>query len=138
MSGEAQVPIPCPEPTEESRPYWHALAAGQLLLQHCAACGRIRHYPRPLCDACHSFDTDWIAASGRARVHSWTVAHHAFHPAFRGALPYLLITADLEEGVRILAQGRGPVGWEPAPEQPLRVGFEEAAPGLILPVLCPA
>ena len=31
---------------------------------------RIRHYPRPVCDACYSMEVAWIEASGRGRVHS--------------------------------------------------------------------
>ena len=97
---------PVPEPTPESRPYWQGLAEGRLMLQRCADCGRVRHYPRPLCDACHSFATDWVEASGAATLHSWTVAHHPYHPAFRGELPYTVVTADLPEGVRMVAQLR--------------------------------
>ncbi|WP_431269982.1 Zn-ribbon domain-containing OB-fold protein [Dankookia sp. P2] len=126
---------PVPEPTPESRPYWEGLAEGRLMLQRCADCGQVRHYPRPLCDACHSFATDWVEASGAATLHSWTVAHHPYHPAFRAELPYVLVTADLAEGVRLVAQLRG------TPELrlglPLRVGFEPAGEGLVLPVLRP-
>jgi uncharacterized OB-fold protein len=126
---------PTPEPTVDSRPYWEGLANGRLLLQRCADCGRVRHYPRPLCDSCHSFAADWIQASGRATVHSWTVAHHPYHPAFRGELPYTLVTADLPEGVRLLAQLR-----DAGPDtlrlgQALCIGFEDNGEGLVLPVL---
>jgi uncharacterized OB-fold protein len=44
----------------------------------------------------------WKDANGHGTVHSWTVAHHAFHPAFAADLPYTLVTVDLEEGVRAL------------------------------------
>jgi uncharacterized OB-fold protein len=36
-------------------------------------------------------------ASGRGRVHSWTVAHHPFHPGFKEELPYIVAIVDLEE-----------------------------------------
>jgi uncharacterized OB-fold protein len=130
---------PVPEPTPESRPYWDGLAQGRLRLQRCAGCGRIRHYPRPLCGACHSFAVEWVEASGEATVHSWTVAHHPFHPAFRAELPYALVTAELAEGgVRILAPLRGA-----GPETlrlglRLRIGVEENGQGLALPVVRPA
>ncbi len=134
MMNETIPPKPRPEPTDDSRPYWEGLAAHRLMLQRCADCGRVRHYPRPLCDACHSFSVEWIEASGRASVHSWTVAHHPFHPAFKAELPYTLVTADLPEGVRMVAQLRGA-----GPEAlrlglPLRIGFEDNSQGLTLPV----
>jgi len=98
---------PTPHPTELSRPYWAAAAEGRLVLQCCTACGRVRHYPRVLCDACYSDAAHWKPASGRGKLHSWTVAHHAFHPAFAAELPYTLVTVDLEDGVRALGRWRG-------------------------------
>ena len=98
---------PSPKITSLSAPYWEAAAQGRLLLQKCASCGKVRHYPRMLCDACYSAQTDWVQASGRGKVHSWTVCHHAFHPSFVAELPYTLVTVDLEEGVRALGRWRG-------------------------------
>ena len=90
-------------PTADTQPYWDGLASGKILLQRCTSCSTIRHYPRPVCAACFSLDHDWVPACGDATVHSWTITHHAFHPAFKAALPYALVTADLPEGVRVIA-----------------------------------
>ena len=98
---------PVPVPNELSRPYWEAAAQGRLVLQCCSACATLRHYPRVLCDVCYSSAVHWQPASGRGTLHSWTVAHHAFHPAFAAELPYALVTVDLEEGVRALGRWRG-------------------------------
>jgi uncharacterized OB-fold protein len=98
---------PSPKITPLSAPYWEAAAQGRLLLQKCAYCGKVRHYPRMLCDACYSASTCWVQASGSGKVHSWTVCHHAFHPSFVGELPYTLVTVDLEEGVRALGRWHG-------------------------------
>ena len=105
------VPIlkPAPVPNELSRPYWEAAAQGRLVLQCCSACAVVRHYPRVLCDVCYSSAVHWQPASGRGTLHSWTVAHHAFHPAFAAEVPYVLVTVDLEEGVRALGRWRGAV-----------------------------
>ena len=98
---------PQPHPSALSQPYWDAAAEGRLVIQRCAACGKLRHYPRLLCDACYSDAADWTPASGRGKVHSWTVCHHAFHPGFAADLPYTLVTVDLEEGVRALGRWQG-------------------------------
>lgn len=133
--GDAIPPKPLPEPTPESRPHWAALQEGRFLLQRCTGCGRIRHYPRPLCEACHGFAHDWVEAAGKARVHSWTVAHHPFHPAFRADLPYVLVTADLPEGVRVLARLKdaGPEALQAG--APLRLSVEDRGDGQPLPVV---
>lgn len=98
---------PSPARTPLSAPHWDAAAQGRLLLQRCTGCGRVRHYPRLLCDACYCAGTDWVESSRRGRAHSWTTCHHPFHPAFAPELPYTLITVELEEGVRALGRWRG-------------------------------
>ncbi len=123
---------PLPESTVDSLPYWNGLREHRLRLQQCAACGKVRHYPRPLCAECYASEITWIEALGEGVVHSWTVAHHAFHPAFKADLPYVLVTVDLPQGVRMLAPLRGPAS-------ALRIGlavrliFEDVSPELTLP-----
>jgi uncharacterized OB-fold protein len=105
-----------------------------LRLQRCAACHKVRHYPQLVCTACYSVTCDWIEASGKGAVHSWTVAHHAFHPAFKDDLPYTLVTVDLAEGPRALGR------LDPAAQDRLRIGlpvtvsFPRTAQGVALPV----
>ncbi len=124
---------PVPEPTPESKPYWDALNEGRLMLQSCGACGKVRHYPRPLCDACFSFDVRWINAKGTGTIHSWTVTHHAFNPGFKAELPYVLVTVDLAEGVRMQAPLRQADASTLKPGLPVRLLIESARDGLALP-----
>lgn len=124
---------PLPEPSVESQPFWSALNEGRLVIQRCAACKALRHYPRPVCPECYSFDYDWAEASGNGTIHSWTVAHHAFHPGFKEDLPYTLATVDLEEGVRLVAPVRGLNGRKMQVGQAVRVVFRSADGGQALP-----
>ena len=109
MAHTATPPVakPAPQPSELARPYWEAAAQGKLVLQSCGACGKVRHYPRLLCDACYSYAVTWLPSRAIGKIHSWTMAHHAFHPAFAAEVPYLLVTVDLDEGVRALGRWRG-------------------------------
>ena len=100
---------PVPTPTAMSQPYWDGVANGQLRLQTCGACGTSRHYPRLLCDRCYSDEVKWITASGKGKIHSWTVAHHPYHPAFVTEVPYALVLVDLVEGPRALGRWNGGV-----------------------------
>jgi uncharacterized protein len=123
-----------PEPTPDSRPFWDALHEGRFVLQRCADCHKVRHYPRPVCDACYSMNAEWVAASGRGTVHSWTITHHAFHPGFKADLPFTLLTVDLAEGVRMQAQARGIAAEELRIGLPVKLGFERVKDDLTLPV----
>jgi uncharacterized OB-fold protein len=128
---------PLPHPTTDTQPYWDGLQARQLRLQHCADCGKVRHYPRPVCDACWSMNVAWQDASGKGRVHSWTVTHHAFHPGFKSDLPYALVTVDLDEGVRMNARLRGLDPAELRVGLPVRIDFEPVTDKVTLPVFVP-
>lgn len=137
MSEEAYAK-PVPEPGRDTKPYWEGLNEGRLLLQRCGACGKIRHYPRPVCDACYAMEVEWVEASRRGSVHSWTVAHHPFHPGFKRELPYILAIVDLAEGVRLNAQLRGIEAGAVRIGLPVEVRFERATAGLTLPYVVPA
>ncbi|WP_165982794.1 Zn-ribbon domain-containing OB-fold protein [Dankookia rubra] len=126
-----------PEPTPHSAPYWEGLNQRKLLLQKCQGCGKIRHYPQPMCAACHSMEVGWVEASGRGTIYSWTITHHAFHPGVRQDLPYILATVVLEDGVRMNAQLRGVPAKTLCIGLPVRVAFETVKEGLTLPYLIP-
>jgi hypothetical protein len=129
---------PLPEPTQESKPYWDGLMQCRLMLQSCGRCGRVRHYPRALCDACHSFEVSWIEAKGLGTVHSWTETHHAFNPGFKAELPYLLATVDLAEGVRLQAPLRGLKPSQLRIGLPVQIAFERVRDDLALPAFVAA
>ena len=133
----AETSKPAPHPSPLTQPYWEGAAQGVLRIQHCADCGKARHYPRYICDACHSFETVWKESGGRGTVHSWTVAHHAFHPGFAGELPYTLVVVDLEEGVRALGRYAEPSGEGLRLGLPVRLGFIEGGGGYRLPTFSP-
>ena len=123
-----------PTPTAETQPYWDGLRDGCLRLQRCADCGKVRHYPRPVCDSCWSMNVEWMDAAGHGTVHSWTVTHYAFHPGFKGELPYILLTVDLPEGVRMNARARGIDASALRIGLPVKIAFDRVKDDLTLPV----
>jgi uncharacterized OB-fold protein len=126
---------PLPEVTPCSRPHWEGLTQGAFLIQQCARCGTLRHYPRPVCSACYSMEAAWLTASGDAKIHSWTIAHHAYHPAFKPLLPYTLVTADLDECVRIIARLENIDGRPLEIGARVKIGYEQVTEVVTLPIL---
>ncbi len=95
---------PLPQPmTPEAKPYWDGLKEGKLLLPRCAECGHTFFYPRVLCPRCHSRTIQWIAASGKGRLHAFGIAHQTFNKAYKVPPPYVLAMIELEEGPRMLS-----------------------------------
>ena len=126
-------PHSSPPVSAETAPYWEGLREHRLVLQHCADCGRVRHYPRPMCDACYSLRSNWKEASGRGTIHSWTVVHHPFLAQFKAELPYIMVTIDLVEGVRMQAPLRGVPADGVRRGTSVRLLFEDKPDGLTLP-----
>jgi uncharacterized OB-fold protein len=129
---------PRPLITTLSEPYWTGLKSHKLLIQRCKSCLLLRHYPRPMCDACHSMQFDWKEVSGAGLIYSWTVCHHTFHPAFSDDAPYTLLTVQLEEGPRLVAPFRHSTPLNIRLGLPVRAGFEVIDKELTLPFFKPA
>lgn len=89
---------PLPVPTLETRPYWDGCKRHELRIQRCGDCGHCQFYPRLYCTQCSSERVEWVAASGRATVLSFTVVRRPVSPAFAPDVPYVVALVTLEEG----------------------------------------
>jgi uncharacterized OB-fold protein len=79
--------------------FWALLRAGEFCLQRCAACGVYRHPPTPICAVCRSSESEWVPASGRGEIWSYTIIHSPVLPAFVDRVPYNAVVVRLDEGV---------------------------------------
>jgi uncharacterized protein len=86
-----------PELDDDSRPFWEGAARGELLVQGCADCGRLRVPPRPMCPACRSMEAEWRPVSGRGRIWSFAVVHPPVLPAYAALTPYPVVVVELDE-----------------------------------------
>lgn len=100
MSATASYPLPTP--TELSKPYWEALAAGHLAFQRCEGCANAWLPARADCPKCLSPKWRWERAGGGGSVVSWVVYHQCYHEAFRARIPYNVTVVELDEGPRLL------------------------------------
>jgi uncharacterized protein len=130
-------PLPAVD-DETTRPYWEGARQGQLVIQRCAKCGTFRWYPRPTCHACWSLDAEWASVSGRGTVYSYVVIHHAFSPAFRDDLPYIVVIVQLPEGVRVPATLKECAPEDVRIDQPVEVRFERVTDEVTLPYFVPS
>jgi uncharacterized OB-fold protein len=53
-----------------------------------------------LCKHCGSADVEWVEASGRGVVHTYTVIHRGM-PGWREEGPYVAAIVELDEGARM-------------------------------------
>jgi len=124
---------PLPHLDEENRWFFEACARHELVLQKCASCGTVRFYPRALCPSCMSSKTDYVRASGRGRVYTFTVTHQNQAPGFRDELPYVMAYVELDEGPRILTNIINTPPGEVKIDLPVEVVFEDIDENLAIP-----
>lgn len=124
---------PLPASDAFSAPFFEGLPRGELMIQQCPACG-LKQLGQDRCLNCRAEPLAWTRARPEGRVHSFTVMHAVFHPAFAGEVPYVVALVELTDGPRLLGDLRNV-----APDQ-VRVGMDvrvtttELAPGAFAPV----
>jgi uncharacterized OB-fold protein/acyl dehydratase len=126
---------PRPAVTLDNAFFFEGAKAGKLLVQRCAACGRLRHPPRPMCPSCRSLEWDTVEASGRGVVYSHVVVHHPQVPAFEYPLAVALV--ELEEGTRLVSNVVGVEPSEVRVGMPVEVEFVAFDDDLTLPQFRP-
>lgn len=104
-----------------------------LHFQRCSNCQCFRHVPREVCADCNSFDWEWVRASGRGRVYTWTVVERALHPAFIADTPLAPVVVEMEEGVRLLATMLDCPAAELAIDMPVTIAYEAVTNEITLP-----
>jgi len=129
---------PVPKPTPETQPFWEAARRHVLMVQRCTQCRQFFFYPRPLCPQCLSRNVEWVAVSGRGRLHTFTINYRPSRH-FPGAEPIVIGIVELDEGPRLLSTI---VGLPPDPAQircdtPLEVVFEDLTAEISLPKFRP-
>ena len=100
----AQTTHPEPRPTPLTQPFWDGLQQGKVLLQYCRICDRSVWYPREFCPTCLTPDNplEWIEASGKGRLHTYTIIRQAAHPFFQAQVPYIFGVVELNERARMM------------------------------------
>lgn len=128
---------------EDGGPFWEGARQGELRVQRCGSCGRLRFPPRPMCPWCRSVQAAWPAMSGKGSIWSFVVAHPPLLPAYAAVAPYNVTVVALDEDPLVRLVGNlvtGPDGGigeiDPAAVEigaRVRVVFSEVAEGIIAP-----
>ena len=111
--------------------WWAATRERRLLVQQCVVCGARQHYPRVLCTTCGATDLDWLEASGRGTIYSFTEVVQAPPPH---EAPYVIILVRLVEGPVMLSRLVGENASRPRCELPVQLAWVALEDGRARPV----
>lgn len=133
MSREDAARKPLPAPDADTVAFWRGLQEGKLLLQHCEECRHVQYYQQATCRACGSEELEHRPASGRGKVHSFSVVHRAPGPAFKPDVPYAVLLVELAEGPRMISTFSGGNPEEVAFDMEVELAFERVSEHVTLP-----
>lgn len=127
--------MPRPVPTMDDAGFWDRCRQRKLCFQACAACGKLRHPPMPVCPACHSTKVTWINAPAQAEVYTFNVIHYASHPAVAGHLPYVgaLIVFPELPGVRLISNVTHCAPSSVSIEMPVELWWDDIGDDMFIP-----
>lgn len=94
---------PLPQITLDSEAFWQSTHEHEMKLQQCSSCGRFRFYPSLACHFCASMDFEWVAISGRGKIHSYTVLERARGTPYEHNTPITIVLVELEEGPIVMS-----------------------------------
>ena len=132
-SGKSPLP---PAKSLDTLFFWEGVDEGELRIQRCADCGRLRHPPGPMCPACHSLNREYVVASGVGEVYSYVVHHHP--PVPGRTPPFVVAVVELPEGVRVVGNVIDCVPEEVRIGMPVELTFQRMDDELTLPQWRPA
>jgi len=123
--------LTAPPPNPETERFWRAAEDGKLLIGRCLDTGKAFYYPRALSPFTLSDRVEWIAASGRATIYTFS-----YMP--RAPEPFAIAYVELEEGPLMLTNIVDCDSDALAIGLPVRLVFKPTADGPPIPMFTPA
>ncbi|HLU02372.1 MAG TPA: Zn-ribbon domain-containing OB-fold protein [Advenella sp.] len=108
--------------------YFRHLAEGRFVIQCCAACSHYVFYPRTHCPHCGSDRLEWVEASGKGVIYSYSIVRRK--PEAGG--DYNVVLVDLEEGVRCMSRVEDVTPDELDIDMPVQAYIEQTDSGPVL------
>ena len=85
----------------EMGPFWQAARQHRLTAQHCTSCGAWNFPALPICPGCLEQTLQWDDVPQEGTVWSFATYHRAFHPGFKGDLPYVVVLVETAVGITL-------------------------------------
>jgi uncharacterized OB-fold protein len=128
---------PLPQPTEWSKPFWEGCKKHTLLIQKCKDCKTLIMYPKPFCSNCLSKNVEWVKASGKGKIYTFTTVCSYAPTGFTEDVPYTVGVITLEEGVNMMSNIIGCAPEAIKCDMPVHVVFDDVTEEVTLPKFKP-
>ena len=129
------MPKLIPVADEVSKPFWDAVNAKRLVLQHCGACHKLQYPPQKTCQVCNKGDQlTWKEVKGRGHIAAAITIEDGRLNRRMADMPYNLamVTLDEDPTVNFYANLPGTPPYKAPVGAPVEVTFEQVAPGQLI------
>jgi len=129
---EKQLPIM----TSVERDFWEGAKQHKLMSYKCLSCGTY-YYPATHCVLCDNPKMEWVEVSGKGHVYTFVVYHRAYHPAWKGDVPYNVSWVKLDEGPLLVSNVVECKNEDLSIGMPVEAVFEDVTEEISLPKFRP-
>ena len=129
------MPKLIPVADELSKPFWDAVNAKRLVLQHCSGCNKLQYPPQQTCQVCGSAaKLAWKEVSGKGHIATYIVIEDGRLNRRMPDQPYNLamVTLDEDPTVNFYSNLPGTPPYEVPVGAAVDVTFEEVAPNQLI------
>jgi uncharacterized OB-fold protein len=129
------MPKVIPVSDELSKPFWDAVNARRLVLQHCGGCNKLQYPPQQTCQICGSADkVVWKEVSGKGHIATFIVIEDGRLNRRMPDQPYnlALVTLDEDPTINFYSNLPGTPPYKVPVGAAVEVTFEEVAPGQLI------
>lgn len=116
-----------------SRTWFDAAAERKLLIQRCKDTGTYQYYPRNHSLKTLSENVEWVEATGKGKLHTYSILHRAGNEEFVDDCPYVLAIVELEEGPRLTSRIVDVPLDTIECDMPVQVVFRDIGDGTVMP-----
>jgi uncharacterized OB-fold protein len=82
-------------------PFWEGARQSRLMIQRGKRTGKLIMYPKKYSPHDYTEKIEWIQASGKGKIYTYSIVYRHATQEFQGDMPYVLAVVELEEGVRM-------------------------------------
>jgi uncharacterized OB-fold protein len=128
------MPKLIPVADEVSKPFWDAVNAKRLVLQHCAACNKLQYPPQKTCQVCGNTGLTWKPVSGKGHIATFIVIEDGRLNRRMPDQPYNLamVTLDEDPTINFYSNLPGTPPYKVPVGAAVEVTFEDVAPGQLI------
>ena len=116
-----------------SKHWFEAASRDVLLIQRDPLTGAAQMYPRARIAGFPEREPEWVEATGRGTLYSFTVVERSIHTDVSAITPFVIAIVDLEEGARITSWVVDTPIEKIRCDMALKVVFREIHPGVKMP-----